>query len=127
MKSLEDVTNQDGHFDTYDGCDFFMRHGACTHPTAIVTLSPLDGPSSLRILECWAGKEPPDLEDFERYCTTVHIPADHTLLMSAHMPHAGGEHVGRRAHAIIAGPSYPTSKEAQSTYWLKPRASSPEL
>ena len=111
---------QGGHFDTADACDIFMQQGVSTPPNAIVTVSPLDGPSSLHILENWAGSEEPTAEDFDTYATVVPIEADHTLLMSAHMPHAGGKNAGRRAHAIIAGPKYVKSKDEQATHWLYP-------
>ena len=58
-------------------------------------------------------------EDFDTHATIVPIEADHTLLMAAHMPHAGGLIPGRRAHAIIAGPKYVNSKVVE-THWLYP-------
>ena len=113
------MNQQGGHFDTADACDIFMQQGVSAPPNAIVTVSPLDGPSSLHILEKWAGSEKPTTKDFDTYATVVPIEADHTLLMSAHMPHAGGKIAGGRAHAIIAGPKCVKSKQ-QATHWLYP-------
>ena len=88
-----------------------MQQGVSAPPNAIVTVSPLDGPSSLHILENWIGSEVPTAKDFDTYATVVPIEADHTLLMSAHVGHAGGR---------IAGQSMSKARSKRTTGYTHP-------
>ena len=120
LRSLMGVKVQGGHFDTEVACDTFMQHGPCGRPDGIVVISPIDGPSNVLILKNWAGSKVPTAEEFADSARPIDIPADHTLLMSDHMPHAGGDMPGRRAHAIFARPDCVSRKLEKQTYWLKP-------
>ena len=112
---------QGGHFDTELACETFMQHGPRGRPDGIVVISPIDGPSNVLILKNWAGSKVPTAEEFADHATRIDIPADHTLLMSEHMPHAGGDIAGRRAHAIITRPDLAKRKPSEKeTFWLKP-------
>ena len=121
LESLLGVNVQGGHFDTGRACDIFMQHGPSAPVEGIVTISPIDGPSNVLILKNWAGSKVPTAEEFADHATRIDIPADHTLLMSEHMPHAGGDIAGRRAHAIITRPDLAKRKPSEKeTFWLKP-------
>ena len=121
LRSLEGVKVQGGHFDTELACETFMQHGPRGRPDGIVVISPIDGPSNVLILKKWAGSKVPTAEEFADHATRIDIPADHTLLMSEHMPHAGGDIAGRRAHAIITRPDLAKRKPSEKeTFWLKP-------
>ena len=121
LRSLPGVQVQGGHFDTELACQKFMKHGPRGRPDGIVFISPIDGASNAFILKNWAGGEVPTAEEFADHATRIDIPADHTLLMLEHMPHAGGDIDGRRAHAIITRPDLANRKPSvKKTYWLKP-------
>ena len=121
LRSLMGVKVQGGHFDTEIACKTFMQHGPRGRPDSIVAISPIDGPSNVLILKNWDGSKVPTAEEFADHATPIDIPADHTLLMSDHMPHAGGDIAGRRAHAIFTRPDLEDRKPSEKkTYWLKP-------
>ena len=121
LRSLMGVKVQGGHFDTELACQKFMQHGPRGRPDGIVVISPIDGASNVFILKNWAGSKVPTAEEFADHATRIDIPADHTLLMSEHMPHAGGDIAGRRAHAIITRPDLAKRKPSEKeTFWLKP-------
>ena len=121
LRSLVGVQVQGGHCDTAPACEKFMQHGPRGRPDGIVVISPIDGASNVFILKNWAGSKVPTAEEFAAHATRIDIPADHTLLMSDHMPHAGGDIAGRRAHAIITRPDLAKRTYSEkTTYWLKP-------
>ena len=96
-----------------------MLHGASSPPDGIVAISPIDGPTNVLILEKWDGDKPPTTEEFAKHATVIVINADHTLLMSNHMPHAGGDMPGLRAHALISKPDHLSKTTAtKQTFWL---------
>ena len=115
------MSGQGGHFDTDGAWERFVDKGPSAIPTALVALSPLDDEgSSLRILTNWTRGVVPTAEDFDETAAIINIPKDHTLFMSDHMPHGGWTQVGRRAHALIAGPSFVNSVKIE-THWLRKR------
>ena len=123
LESLPGVNVQGGHFDTGRACDIFMQHGPSAPVEGIVTISPIDGPSNLLILETWASSIQPTAEEFTEHAKPIVIDADHTLLMSDHMPHAGGDMPGLRAHALISKPDHLSKTTAtKQTFWLRPEA-----
>ena len=124
LESLPGVNVQGGHFDTGRACDIFMQHGPSAPVEGIVTISPIDGPSNLLILETWASSIQPTAEEFAKHAKPIVIDADHTLLMSDHMPHAGGDMTGRRGHTIITRPDLMSRKLSEKkTFWLAPEQS----
>ena len=124
LESLPGVNVQGGHFDTGRACDIFMQHGPSAPVEGIVTISPIDGPSNLLILETWASSIQPTAEEFAKHAKPIVIDADHTLLMSDHMPHAGGDMAGRRGHTIITRPDLMSRKLSEKkTFWLAPEQS----
>ena len=101
-----------------------MQHGPSAPVEGIVTISPIDGPSNLLILETWASSIQPTAEEFAKHAKPIVIDADHTLLMSDHMPHAGGDMTGRRGHTIITRPDLMSRKLSEKkTFWLAPEQS----
>ena len=123
LKSEPGVQRQGGHFDTEFGQDKFMLHGPSTPPDGIVAISPIDRPTNVLILEKWVGDKPPTAEEFAKAATVIDVAADHTLLMSNHMPHAGGDMPGLRAHALISKPDHLSKTTAtKQQFWLKPEA-----
>ena len=124
LESLPGVNVQGGHFDTERACGTFMQHGSSAPADGIVAISPIDGPSNVLILKEWASHIPPTAEEFAEHAKPIDIPANHTLLMSDHMPHAGGDMAGRRGHAIITKPDLVGRKLSEKkTFWLAPKQS----
>ena len=75
-------------------------------------------------VETWASSIQPTAEEFTEHAKPIVIDADHTLLMSDHMPHAGGDMAGRRGHTIITRPDLMSRKLSEKkTFWLAPEQS----
>ena len=74
--------------------------------------------------DVWASSIQPTAEEFTEHAKPIVIDADHTLLMSDHMPHAGGDMTGRRGHTIITRPDLMSRKLSEKkTFWLAPEQS----
>ena len=98
--------------------------GTPGRPSVTVTLYELSPPTNVLILEKWVGDKPPTAEEFAKAATVIDVAADHTLLMSNHMPHAGGDMTGRRGHTIITRPDLMSRKLSEKkTFWLAPEQS----
>jgi hypothetical protein len=124
LKSNPGVNVQGGHFDTTSAVDKFVEHGPSAPIDGIVTISPLDGHTNVYILQTWASNIPPTAEEFAAHAEPIVVPANHTLLMSDHMPHAGGDIAGHRGHTIITRPDLMSTKVSEKkTFWLRPKQS----